>query len=141
MSNTSINKSVFCGALREVDWELLTDKDKLGEWYHPALDSLSADTEYSLVKSEGAGEKTPLITGRVLEFEPPTKLVTTFVIGPFQGKETTITWVLEEVAGGTKLALTHEGIAEASGGAALDLMMALDKGWDEHFATLRVAVN
>jgi len=36
MNTTTITKSIFFNAPRETVWAFLTDKDKLGEWYHPA---------------------------------------------------------------------------------------------------------
>ncbi len=138
MSTTTITKSVFFNASRQTVWEFLTDKDKLGKWYHPAETDLADGENYSLYRVDEDGKRVSLITGRVLEMDAPIKLVTTFMIGPFQGRETTITWLLEEAAGGTRLVLTHEGIAEAVGAEALPLLMALDKGWDQHLADLRL---
>lgn len=137
MSTTSIIKSVFFNAPRETVWEFLTDKDKLGIWYHPAESDLAEGQAYCLYRLDEAGEKVPQITGRVLEMKVPWRLVTTFVIGPFQGQKTTITWILEEAAGGTRLVLTHEGIAEVMGDGAMHLLMALDHGWDKHLGDLR----
>jgi len=34
--NTTIIKSMFFSLPREIVWSYLTDKDKLGTWYHPA---------------------------------------------------------------------------------------------------------
>lgn len=141
MSTTTITKSVFFNASRETVWEFLTDKDKLGEWYHPAEANLENGTDYSLYRVDENDQRVPQITGRVVEMDAPSRLVTTFVIGPFQGKETTITWVLEEAAGGTRLLLTHEGIAEAAGDGAMHLLMALDDGWDKHLADLRKSAS
>lgn len=137
MSATTITKSIFFNAPRESVWAFLTDKDKLGEWYHPAEANLVAGQEYCLYRIDENDKKIPQITGRVLEMTAPSKLVTTFVIGPFNGDETTVTWELEEAAGGTRLLLTHEGIAEATGEAAMHLLTALDSGWDKHLADLR----
>lgn len=36
MSTTTIQKSLFLKASRETVWAYLTEKDKLGEWFHPA---------------------------------------------------------------------------------------------------------
>ncbi len=141
MNTTTITKSVFFNASRETVWKFLTDKDKLGEWYHPAEANLVAGQEYSLYRINDNDEKITQITGRVLEMNAPSKLVTTFVIEPFQGNETTVTWVLDEAAGGTRLLLTHEGIAEATGEVALHLLSALDNGWDKHFSDLRKWIN
>ena len=41
MSTSTINKSIFLAASREVVWDYLTDKDKLGEWFHPAAANLT----------------------------------------------------------------------------------------------------
>lgn len=140
MTRPVISKSVFFDAKPETVWAFLTDKDKLGTWYHPAMEDLKEGADYALYQLADDGAKVPIITGRVLEADAPNKLVTTFVIGPFNGKETTVTWVLDAVAGGTSITLTHEGVEEAAGDAALGLLMALDKGWDEHFASLRESV-
>ena len=68
--------------------------------------------------------------------EPPSVLVYTFTIKPLNGVMTTVTWTLEEIYGGTKLTLEHEGL-DAAGSAALGLLAALDAGWDRHLGGLR----
>ena len=140
ITSATISKTVFFEAKPETVWAFLTDKDKLGTWYHPAKENLEEGKDYTLLEVADDGAKVPIVTGRVLEAYAPNKLVTTFVVGPFNGKESTITWELEGVAGGTSLSLTHEGVEEAAGDAALHILMALDKGWDEHFAKLRPSV-
>lgn len=140
MTSTTIQKTVFFNAKPEVVWSFLTDKDKLGTWYHPARKNLAAGEEYELIEISDDGAEKSIITGKVLEMDSPHKLVTTFVIGPFGGNSTTLTWVLEAFADGTRLSLKHEGISEAVGEGAIGLLMALDKGWDEHFTTLRASV-
>ncbi|PLS23103.1 SRPBCC family protein [Neptunicoccus cionae] len=134
---TTLEKTVFFAAPPAVVWTYLTDAKKLGTWYHPAASDLEAGSDYQLLTTADDGSKTPLITGRVLEMDAPNRLVTTFVIGPFEGRETTLTWTLSETAGGTRLHLEHAGIKAAAGDAALPLFQALDKGWDEHFAKMR----
>ena len=137
MSNTTITKSAFFATTPETIWAYLTEADKLGEWYHPARQDLQANQDYELFNKEN-GEK--WIWGSVLEWNPPKKLVYTFIIPPLEAISSTVTWELEESLGGTKLSLTHEGI-EALGDSALGLMMALDDGWDEHIASLRKQIN
>lgn len=138
MTETSrLMKTAVFKASPEIVWAFLTDKDKLGTWYHPGEESLAEGADYKLVSQADDGSKKTIIWGRVLEWVPPTRLVTTFCIDPFGGRDTTITWELSPLAGGTRLTLTHDGIAEAAGEAALPLAMALDKGWDEHLGSLR----
>ncbi len=137
MSHSTITKSAFFAAPPETVWAYLTEADKLGEWYHPARLDLEADQNYELYNAEN-GEK--WIWGSVLEWNPPKKLVYTFIIPPLAAISSTVTWTLVEVNGGTKLSLTHEGI-EKLGDEALGLLMALDDGWDEHIASLRKAMK
>lgn len=130
-------KTVIFNAPRELVWAFLTDKDRLGQWYHPAEADLSEGQSYKLIGKSDDGASKTQIWGRVAEWDRPRRLVTTFCMEPFGDNETTVTWELSEIAGGTRLKLVHEGIAEAAGEAALPLMMALDKGWDIHLSDLR----
>ena len=139
MSTTTLSKSIFINASRETVWSFLVDKDKLGEWYHPAERDLALGEDYTLYRLADDDQRVRQVWGTVLEMESPSRLVSTFIIGPFGDKETTLTWVLDATVGGTRLSLTHDGIAEATGDAALQLLMALDQGWDKHFADLRTA--
>ena len=81
------------------------------------------------------------VGGSVMEAKRPEKLVYTFTIEPFSGAMTTVTWLLQEVHGGTRLVLEHEGIGAAAGNMALPLLMALDAGWDAHLGQLRDLVK
>ncbi|MEP1206755.1 MAG: SRPBCC domain-containing protein [Rhizobiaceae bacterium] len=139
--SATIEKTVFFNASKQTVWSFLTDKDKLALWYHPAEQDLADGESYTLYRLDDDGKKVPQITGEVLEMQAPERLVTTFRIGPFGDNATTITWRLEDVADGTRLHLTHEGIAEAAGDAALQMFMALDHGWDVHLGDLRSSVN
>lgn len=138
MSTSTINKSIFLAASREIVWDYLTDKDKLGEWFHPAADNLTEGKPYALLKDR-ADRDSKVCWGDVLSAEKPSSLKYTFTIKPMGGAFTTVTWTLEEAAGGTRVTLVHEGIGRAGGDAAMGLLLALDKGWDEHFAKLRSA--
>lgn len=135
VTSTTIEKTIFIDAEPGVVWQFLTDKDKLGTWYHPAEQNLALNQPYRLYKKDGDGK--PLIWGEVREMRAPERLVTTFCIEPFGESETLLTWTLHPVADGTRLTLVHEGIADASGDAVMQLLLALDAGWDEHFADLR----
>ena len=75
--------------------------------------------------------------GKVLEMDPPKRLVTTFVVKPLGSGESTLVWTLEASHDGTRLSLEHSGLAKASGENPLPLLMAIDNGWDKHFSKLR----
>lgn len=136
MNATNINKSIFLAASRETVWAYLTDKDKLGEWFHPAQADLSEGQPYVLLQ-DAADSESRMCWGEVLSAKKPAFLSYTFTIKPLAGAMTTVSWTLEDAAGGTRVTLIHEGIGEAAGEAALGLLMALDSGWDQHFAKLR----
>ena len=139
MSNATIVKSVFFEAPRESVWAFLTKKEKLATWFFDAEADLVEGQEYALIKQEDDGSISKMCWGQVLEMDQPARLVYSFSIKPFPGDKTTVIWELEEVLGGTKLSMTHEGIG-AAGEAALGLFKALDAGWDGHFGKLRGAL-
>jgi len=137
MSTTTITKTIFLNAPRETIWLYLTDKNKLGEWFHPANVNLVEGKPYELL-SDASDKDSKICWGEVITAKKPSTLSYTFAIGPMGGAITTVHWTLEEAAGGTRITLVHEGISEAVGeAAALGLIMALDAGWDKHFTKLR----
>jgi uncharacterized protein YndB with AHSA1/START domain len=140
MSNDTIVKTIVLNATPETVWEFLTDKDKLREWFHPAKESLTNGKPYALVDDNSASSPENMCWGEVKAMEAPSMLQYTFTVKPLSGAMTTVTWELEAVHGGTKLTMTHKGVGAAAGDAAFGLLSALDKGWDEHFAKLRVSV-
>lgn len=138
MTGTTIVKTLFFSAPRETVWAFLTEKDKLAKWFHPANADLVQGENYALLDRD-SGEK--LCWGSVLEMRPVSRLVWSFTVKPLNGAMTKVTWELEETAGGTRLSLNHEGVEAAAGEAAMSLLTALDRGWDEHFGKLRDTIK
>lgn len=136
MIDTTITKTAFFAAPAETVWSFLTDKDKLGRWFHPARANLREGHDFFLV----SGDDEPICWGAVLAAERPSRLVYSFTVKPLAGVMTKVTWLLDDVQGGTRLTLIHEGLDKAEG-SPLGLILALDKGWDEHLAGLRRAVS
>lgn len=139
MTDNTMIKTIFIAASPDIVWEYLTDKDKLAIWFHPAEADFEAGKPYALVSKNDDGTSEKICWGDVLKMDRPKTLVYTFTIKPLGGAETTVTWTLEATYGGTRLLLEHSGIDKAAGEAALGLLMALDAGWDKHFAALREA--
>lgn len=138
MTDPVITKTVFFAASRETVWAFLTEKDKLGEWFHPAKSDLAEGEDYALLAKGDDGELAPLCWGTVLEMARPSHMQWTFTATPLNGLMTKVTWTLEEVTGGTRLTMVHTGL-EAAGQDGFGLVMALDVGWDEHFGRMRNA--
>ncbi len=132
MSHTRLEKTIFINSTPENVWQYLTDKDKLGEWFHLGKNHLTKNSDYQLLNKEGG----KLCWGKVTEFDAPNRLVHTFTHDHLKGVETTVIWELSPVHGGTMLKLTHTGFEDAK----LDtfgLLISHDKGWDDHFGRLR----
>jgi len=141
MTNDTINKSAFFAVPRETIWAFLTKKEKLALWFHPAESDLVENQDYALIQKSEDGSVTKQCWGTVVEMTKPSRLVYSFTIKPLAGEMTMVTWTLEEVHGGTKLSLTHEGIGRAAGDAAIGLLLALDGGWDKHLSKLRAVAS
>jgi len=128
-----IVKTLYIKANPETVWTYLTDKDKLGRWFHSAREDLRAGESYALMSDETPDKV--LLGGRVLEFDPPRKLAYTFTHEWMQNVETVVTWTLTPAFGGTRLHLTHSGFAGCDD--PFKLLQDHDAGWDEHLAKLR----
>ncbi len=132
----TLQKSIYLKASKADVWAFLTDPDKLALWFHKPAKALSKGQPYEMFGTE-SGNK--LMWGEVITADPHDHLSYTFTIGPMGDAVSTVTWTLEDVPGGTRLSLLHEGLPD--GEAAFDLTLALDKGWDDHLARMRAAAH
>ncbi len=128
----TLNKSIYLRATKPDVWAYLTDPEKLAIWFHKPAKTLAAGDTYEMFGTT-SGDK--LMWGEVLKADPYDHLSYTFTIGPMGDAVSTVTWTLEDVPGGTRLSLVHEGLP--AGEEAFGLTLALDKGWDDHLARMR----
>jgi len=110
MSNDKVVKTIVLNATPEHVWEFLTDKDKLGEWFHSAKESLAIGKPYSLVDDTKSASPNDMCWGEVKVMKAPTLLQYTFTVKPLGGAMTTVTWELEAAHGGTKLRWIRAGM-------------------------------
>lgn len=136
MSVTTIKKSIFIKATRETVWSFMAEADKLAEWFHPAAADLEEGKPYALL-GDANDPESKMCWGEVLKLDKPSALVYTFSLKPMGDAVTTVSWTLEEAAGGTRLTLVHEGMGEATQDTGFGFLFALDAGWDKHFEKLR----
>ncbi len=129
---TTIRKSIYLAADKPTVWAFLTEVDKVKVWFHRYDADLENGREYRIFGQDTGKE---LGRGTVLRAEPHDLLEYTFAIGPMEGADSTVLWTLEAVAGGTRLSLEHSGLADGAEG--FGLVLALDKGWDDHLARMR----
>ena len=136
MAEAILEKSIYLKADKALVWDYLTDPDKLAIWFHKPKATLTQGDDYALygVKS---GDK--LIWGKVTEARPHDYLEYTFSVGPMGDAVTNVKWSLDAVAGGTRLSLVHDGIPQ--GEEAFGLILAFDKGWDEHMSRMREDIH
>lgn len=135
MTETVLTKTIYLRATPAKVWDYLTDPDKLAIWFHKPKAALAAGA-YEMFEVE-SGDR--LMWGEILVAEPFKRLEYTFSVKPMMGQSSTVKWVLEEVPGGTKLSLRHEGLPQ--GEEAFGLTLALDKGWDDHLARMRASIH
>ena len=135
MTDTILEKSIYLKATSSQVWAYLTEPEKLATWFHKPKSAL-VEGSYEMFGTE-SGDK--LMWGDVLIAEPFTLLEYTFIIAPMGDNSSTVKWTLEEVAGGIKLSLRHEGLPQ--GEDAFGLTLALDKGWDDHLLRMRASAH
>lgn len=135
MTEMKLVKTVFLKAPPEHVWKFLTEADCLAEWFHKGREDLREGGDWILESNSCGKEGESLLTGKVLEAKRPERLVHTFTHQWLKGVETTCTWTLESVSGGTILTLVHSGWEKAED--AFGQAASHDAGWDEHFVRLR----
>ncbi|WP_298846246.1 SRPBCC domain-containing protein [uncultured Ruegeria sp.] len=136
MTDAVLKKSIFLRAKPETVWAYLTDPDRLAEWFHKPERTLAEGQKLEMF---GTTSGDLLIWGEVRAVKPHKYLEYTFTVKPMGDAVSTVKWTLEPVAGGTRLDLLHEGLPQ--GADAFGLILALDKGWDEHFGKMRTALH
>ena len=135
-----IVKTIFLKATPDHVWRFLTEADRLAEWFHRGESDLKEGGEWIMVTNSQGKEGERMLTGRVIEAKAPERLVHTFTHKWLGGVETTCTWTLEGVKGGTILTLTHDGFEKVEEGA-FEIAAEHDKGWDQHFGRLRIVTS
>jgi uncharacterized protein YndB with AHSA1/START domain len=135
MTATVLRKTVFLKASPAQVWAYLTEPEKLAIWFHKPNAPL-VEGSYEMFGTE-SGNK--LMWGNVTAAEPFNRLEYTFTIAPMGDAVSTVKWELQDVPGGTRLSLEHAGLPQ--GAEAFDLMLALDKGWDDHIARMRASLH
>ena len=129
---TTLNKSIYLQASREDVWAFLTQPEKLAIWFHAPKAPLVQGQKFEMFGAE-SGDLT--IWGDVITARAPEYLEYTFTIKPMGDATSHVKWTLIAVDGGTRLSLEHTGLPE--GEAAFGLILALDKGWEDHMARMR----
>ncbi|MEL6884880.1 MAG: SRPBCC domain-containing protein [Pseudomonadota bacterium] len=132
MTDTTLRKTIFLDAPRQMVWDYLTKPEHLAKWFHRPKAPLAAGQKMEMF---GTSTGDRLMWGEVREARAPDYLEYTFTIAPMGDAVSTVKWTLDDVPGGTRLRLEHSGLPV--GAAAFGLTLALDEGWDKHLQRLR----
>lgn len=136
MTPTTLTKTIYLAAPREKVWDYLTQPEHLAKWFHAPKTPLVEDENLEMFGTE-SGDL--LIWGTVTKARKPERLEYTFTVKPMGDAVSTVKWTLTEVPGGTRLSLVHDGLPQTA--EAFGLILALDKGWDEHLLRMRGDIN
>lgn len=136
MNDLTLNKSIYLKAEPAKVWDYLTNPEKLALWFHAPKAPLQQGKPLEMFGTT-SGDK--LIWGEVRVARAPEYLEYTFTIKPMGDAVSLVKWTLTPVAGGTRLELEHSGLPQHA--EAFDLILALDKGWDDHIARMRAAAT
>jgi len=136
MTATTLRKSIYLKATPDSVWAYLTDPDKLALWFHKPTAPLVEGQVLEMFGTE-SGDK--MIWGKVIAARPPEYLEYSFTIKPMGNTASTVKWTLEPVPGGTRLSLEHSGLPQTADG--FGMVLALDKGWDDHISRMRDAIH
>ena len=118
-------------------WSAISNGDEISKWFIKADFKAEKGYGYTFTASEDKGCLT--ITGEVKEASPYT-LIYTWIVANTQ-VETTVSWILEKTATGTKLSLAHSGISNYPGDSAVQMFESFSGGWADCVSQLEKYVN
>ena len=102
-------------------WRAISDEKEISTWF------IKADFKPVVGYAYTFTHESTTITGVVKGVDEPKELVYTWNIGGMDA-ESTVSWRLESVTGGTRVVLTHSGI-ESYGDSAAQMFSSFKKGW------------
>jgi DNA-binding transcriptional ArsR family regulator/uncharacterized protein YndB with AHSA1/START domain len=94
-------------------WQALTDPKDTANYYFST--AVASDWKKGSKIGYSSPDGKEILSGEILEIDPPRKLVTTFIpyFGGPAATPTRVTYVLEPMGDLVRLVLTHEGLTEA----------------------------
>ena len=93
----------------DVVWRAITDADEMRQWFFETMEEFRPEPGFETKFNVHHDGRDYLHIWRVTEVEPQQKIVYGWRYGGHPG-ESTVTWQLTPVAGGTRLELSHVGV-------------------------------
>lgn len=125
MKDLITKEHVFKHSIDKI-WNAISKAEEISTWFIPA--DFKAEVGYKYTFNSPDTENCSKITGIVKQANPYT-LIYTWMIAD-TNVETTVTWKLEKIEGGTKLYLEHSGISNYSGDTAVTMFNSFNGGWN-----------
>jgi uncharacterized protein YndB with AHSA1/START domain len=132
---TSVPSYVYVTYIRagaEQVWHALTDADLTAQyWGHANVSDWQPGSPWEHRRVDGSGAIDAV--GRVIEAEPPTRLVITFDDAPDEGprEPSVVTFLVEPHQDIVRLTVTHENLAN------LAMLNGISRGWPAVLANLK----
>ncbi|WP_431873268.1 ArsR/SmtB family transcription factor [Amycolatopsis sacchari] len=121
----------YIGASAEQVWQALTDADLTARyWGHHNVSDWQPGSAWEHRRADGSGAVD--VVGKVLEADPPTRLVITFEDSPGKSREpSVVTFLVEPHEGIVRLTVTHEKLPDG------DMLKGISSGWPAVLANLK----
>ncbi len=127
-----LHKSIYLRATPATVWAFLTEPEHMRKWFHAPDVPLVQGARFEMRKAD---DGSCFMSGQVLDCRPYELLEYHFHVPQMGETTSTVRWELTEIVSGTRLTLTHSGLPQTA--EAFGLVVALDKGWDEHLGAMR----
>lgn len=123
--------ATYIHATAQQVWDALTDPLATSRYWHGMANTSdwAPGSTWTHTKPDGTHD----IWGRVLESEPPHRLAFTFqpTAQPLDDPGSTVTYLIEEAEGVTRLTITHTGLPDP------DTLAGITRGWATVAASLK----
>lgn len=121
----------YIHASAEQVWKALTDADLTAQyWSHENVSDWQPGSRWEHRRADGSGKID--VVGRVLESEPPTKLVLTFEDSPEEDRSpSVVTFSVESHRDIVRLTVTHENLPNEQ------MLQGISNGWPSVIANLK----
>lgn len=122
-----ITKEVLLNQDIDKVWNAISKAEEISTWFIKADFKAQKGYQYTFT-SEPNAKGCTTINGIVKQADPYVLIYTWVVAGATT--ETTVSWMLESIANGTKLTLKHAGISNYQGETAIAMFDSFDGGWE-----------
>jgi uncharacterized protein YndB with AHSA1/START domain len=95
---------------RSAVWAAITDPERMSQWYFEPIATFRPEVGFETQFTVHSQGKDWVHLWRVTEVVPERRIAYTFNYAGYESSNASVLWELSDVAGGTRLRLTHTGI-------------------------------